>query len=68
MDYHPVSREIWRTARRVSGYATTYVARNSHELTGRTGVGTTHERKKRLARGQFPRLLVVRQGDVHAFA
>lgn len=37
-------------------------------LTGRTGVGTTHERKKRLARGQFPRLLVVRQGDVHAFA
>lgn len=35
-------------------------------LTGRAGVGTTHERKKRLARGQFPRLPVVRQGDVHA--
>lgn len=32
---------------------------NANGLTGRTGVGTTHERKKRLARGQFPRLPVV---------
>lgn len=38
------------------------------ELTGRTGVGTTHERKKRLARGQFPRLPVVCQSGVYAFA
>lgn len=37
-------------------------------LTGRTGVGPTHERKKRLARGQFPRLSVVCQSDVYAFA
>lgn len=38
------------------------------DLTGRTGVGTAHERKKRLARGQFPRLSVVRQNDVYALA
>lgn len=37
-------------------------------LTGRTSVGTTHERKKRLARGQFPRLSVIRQNDIHALA
>lgn len=35
-------------------------------LTGRTGIGTTHKRKKRLARGQFPRLSVVCQGGVYA--
>lgn len=37
-------------------------------LTGRTGIGTTHEREKRLARGQFPRLSVIRQSGVYALA
>lgn len=31
------------------------------------GAGTAHERKQRFARGQLPRLSVIRQRDVHAF-
>lgn len=58
-------REIWRATRR----SLPVRKRDSRDsLTGRTGVGTAHEGKKRLARGKFPRLAVVRQGDIHAFA
>lgn len=37
------------------------------ERTSRASVGTAHEREQGFARGQLPRLPVVRQRDVHAF-
>lgn len=62
-------RTVERTWAKISSISSnfTWFRGTIYLRTSRASVGTAHEREQGFARGQLPRLPVVRQRDVHAF-